>query len=70
MKEYYISNVKIIEHENKELEDINVLRKNLIHLYDVINEVASTLPKEKTKDWFLSDKDIERMKKSGKYNFI
>lgn len=49
MKEYYIGNVKVIEHENEELKDINVLRKNLIHLYDIINNVASTLPKEKQK---------------------
>ncbi len=70
MKEYYIGNVKIIEHENKELEDKEVLKQNLIHLYDVINEIAATLPKERTKNWFLTEEQIEKMKKSGKYNFI
>ena len=71
MKEYYVlKTVKVIEHENKELEDKEVLKKNLIHLYDVINKSASELPEEVTKDWFLTKEQIEEMKKSGKYNFI
>lgn len=56
--------------ENDEIKDPEILRQNLIHLYDVINEIAKKLPEEETKNWFYTDEEIEQMKKSGKYNFI
>lgn len=46
------------------------LRENLSNLYDVVNEIAATLTKEETKDWFYTDEQIEKMKKDPKYRFI
>lgn len=45
-------------------------KKNLIEIYDVINEIATKLDCKKTKAWFLTKKQIETMKKSGGYNFL
>lgn len=50
--------------------NIEKRKENLKKLYDVINDIAKNKPKEITKNWFLTEKQIEAMKKSGKYNFI
>lgn len=50
--------------------DSDKKRENLIKLYDVINEIANTLDRKKTKSWFLTSKQLKEMKLSGKYNFL
>lgn len=50
--------------------NIEKKKENLIKVYDVINDIAGTLDRKKTKSWFLTKKQIKTMKESGKYNFI
>lgn len=57
-----------IKIENK-LSD-EELKRNLTKLYDVINKIAATLPEEVTKDWFMTDEQLEKMKNNPKYRFI
>lgn len=45
-------------------------KENLIKVYDVINDMAKTLGRDRTKKWFLTKKQMKTMKESGKYNFI
>lgn len=50
--------------------NIDKKKENLIKVYDVINDIARTLDRKKTKSWFLTNKQLKTMKESGKYNFI
>ena len=58
-----------IKIENKNLTE-EERKRNLANLYDVINKIAATLPSNETKDWFMTDKKLNDMKKSGNYKFI
>ncbi len=51
----------------KNIED---RKRNLVACYDVVNKIASHLPKSVTKDWFIDEKTLVKMKSSGKYTFI
>lgn len=57
------------DHVPKNKED---LKQNLTKVYDVINKISHELEEKGiyTKEWFLTSKQIEKMKKSEKYNFI
>ena len=48
------------------------LRKNLIRMYDTVNKIAWELEKKgvDTSSWFYTPEQIQKMKESGKYNFI
>lgn len=63
-------NQKIIIIESEELKDINVLRNNLIHFYDIFNEAVNKLdiPKEEKEKYFLTNEQIEQMKKVENIN--
>lgn len=52
------------------LDDNVQIKKNLIELYDFINEIACSLPQKITKKWFLTSKQVERMKKDNSCLFI
>lgn len=66
----YLSNVKVTIIENEDLKDEKVRRENLIHFYDVMNNVINKLDKDKREKCFISDKKLKEMEKSGKYRFI
>lgn len=47
-------------------------KENLIHLYKTINDIADS-QREKgndVNDWFYTKSELEKMKESGKYNFL
>lgn len=50
--------------------DIEKKKENLKKVYDVINEIAKSLDPKETKTWFLTKKQLNDMKTSGKYNFL
>ena len=69
---YQASNAVVVfndEHVPKTKEE---LRKNLKHVYDVINKISRELEEKGIypEKWFLTSKQLDDMKKSGKYNFI
>ncbi len=70
MKEQKNSKVKITVIENEDLKDINVLKRNITHFYDVMNDAIQKLPEEERSKYLLSQEKLEKMKASGKYNFI
>ena len=66
MKKEILKNCFKIENKLSDKE----LKRNLAKLYDVINKIAATLPDEVTKDWFMTDEQLEKMKNNPKYRFI
>lgn len=47
-------------------------KQNLLNVYKTINKIAES-QREKginVDDWFYTAKELEEMKKSGKYNFL
>ena len=48
------------------------LRKRLIHIYDVFNELATQVEARggDTSKWFYTDKQLEKLKKDKKCRFI
>lgn len=50
--------------------DEDTLKRNLEHLYDVMNEAIRKLPIDKQEKYFISDTKLEEMKKSEKYIFL
>ncbi len=53
-------------------EDKEKIKINLIKLYDTINLLADKFNRKgiDTSNWFLSQKDIEKMKQENKYTFL
>lgn len=70
MNNPYLSKVKVTIIENEDLKDEKVRRENLIHFYDVMNNVINKLDKNKREKCFISDEKLKKMEKSGKYKFI
>lgn len=68
-KSFIIGNSEIEVTFEKDKEKI---KNNLTKVYDIINKIADNCEKKgiDTSKWFLSQKDIEKMKKDGKYSFL
>lgn len=47
-------------------------KNNLVNLYKTINQIADTQRSKgnDVNDWFYTKNELEKMKKSGKYNFL
>lgn len=70
--------LKKIKNGNAEIEiytseiSIEEQKENLTNLYKTINQIADS-QREKgnnVDNWFYSKKELEKMKESGKYNFL
>ena len=77
-EEWYMALIKTIKYDGATVEfyddfipkNIEDRKRNLVACYDVVNKIASHLPKSVTKDWFIDEKTLVKMKSSGKYTFI
>ena len=61
--------------ENSQIEiifktDKTQIKHNLINIYNIINKIANNCKNIDTTKWFYKIEDIEKMKQSGKYNFL
>ena len=61
----------VIEIYTSELS-IEEQKKNLINLYQIINEISDNQEKKgiNTSDWFYTQQELQEMRKSGQYKFL
>ena len=73
-----MSLIKKIKKGNTEIEiydseiSIEEQKNNLFNLYKTVNNIAESQRKKgnNVDDWFYSKKELEKMEKSGNYNFL
>lgn len=70
MEDVNLSKVKIEIIDNPELKNEEILRSNLIHLYDVMNKAIYKLPKEEQEKYFMSEEKIKQIENSKDYRLL
>ena len=52
--------------------DMEKIKRNLIQIYDLINEIADSCEEcgIDTSNWFYTKEELEKLKKDSKYNFL
>lgn len=70
MDDLNLSKVKIEIIDNKELQNDEILKSNLSHLYDVMNKAIYKLPKEDQEKYFMNEEKINQIKESKDYRLL
>ena len=70
MDDLNLSKVKIEIIDNNELQNDEILKSNLSHLYDVMNKAIYKLPKEEQEKYFMSEEKIKQIENSKDYRLL